>query len=88
MAGQYSFGQIYSNAGSGRFRDCKSFGEGVQYRASDTLLNAPKTDNPHASGTPAALAWNLGWDLAEANTGGNISKADLGSVAPVGIIPA
>ena len=83
-----SFGQEYANAGAGRLQDCKAFGEGVMYRAAGTAAAQPKTDNPHLANSATALAWNLGWDLAQANTGGIISKADLGSLAPVGIISA
>ena len=88
MAGQMSFGSSYNNAGAGRYRDGRAFGEGVMYRASGTAAAKPKANNPLDAGSEAALAWNLGWDLAEANAGGTISKADLGSLAPVGVISA
>jgi len=88
MAGQLSFGSAYNNAGAGQLRECKAFGEGIAYRASGTVLSVPKTDNPHESNSDAALAWALGWDLAEANVGFEISKADLGSTASVGVVPA
>jgi len=88
MSGKLSFGSKYNNAGAGQLRECKAFGEGVQYRASGTVLSVPKTDNPHEAGSDAAIAFDLGWDLAEANAGFEISRADLGSVASVGVVPA
>ena len=88
MAGQMSFGSTYGNAGAGRIRDCLAYGEGVIYRASGTVLSVPVTNNPHESGSESADAWDAGWTLADDNAGFEISVADLGSLAPVGVVPA
>jgi len=86
MAGQMSFGSDYNNAGAGRIRDGRAFSEGVMHRAQGTAVAYPITDNPLESGSEAAVAWDAGWTLAETNAGGEISKSDLGSLAPVGTI--
>lgn len=88
MAGQISFGSDYANAGAGRIRDGRAYAEGVLYRVSGTTASRPKANNPLESGSAAANAWDAGWDLAEANKGGTIDSADLGSLAPVGTILA
>jgi len=74
MAGKLCFGSTYNNAGSGHLRSSKSFCEGMGYRASGTAAAKPKTDNPHVTGSDAALAWNLGWDFATAASGGTIDS--------------
>lgn len=70
MAGKLCFGSDYNNAGAGHIRSSVAFCEGVAYRASGTALAAPKTDNPHVSGSEAADAWDAGWDAADADAGG------------------
>lgn len=59
-------------------KNSKAYCEGMAYRQSDTALNAPKEDNPHAAGSDASDAWDTGWGVADAAAGGNMSKADLG----------
>lgn len=54
---------------SGTLKSSKAFCEGMAYRASDTVLSVPKTANPHAVGSDAATAWDLGWDFATASAG-------------------
>ena len=87
MAGQYSTGKDLGNAGAGNLRLGTAYAEGVQYRASDTVLNVPITDNPLEPGSEAADAWDRGWTLANDNSGGQIPIADLGSLAPVAGVP-
>lgn len=64
------FGQELANAGAGRLSESKAFCEGIMWRAQGTALAFPKTDNPHVVGSPDAIAWDLGWDAAEAGAGG------------------
>lgn len=70
-----------------KVQNSKAFCEGMAYRASDTALNAPVTDNPHEAGSEAATCWAAGWDVAALSAGGNISKADLGCCAATPVVP-
>ena len=88
MPGKLCTGAPSNNIGAGRLSQSKSYCEGMAYRASGTAIAAPKTDNPHVAGSPDAVAWDLGWDLADTNTGGNISKADRGCCAATPTIAA
>lgn len=87
MAGQMSFGKIYNNAGAGNFREGRAFAEGIQFRASGTLVGAPKSANPLPTGSEAAEAWDAGWDFAEAGKSGSVPlDTSALSVAPVGLV--
>lgn len=87
MAGQMSFGKDYNNAGAGRFPEGRAYADGVLYRARGTSANFPKVRNPHLSNSEEFVAWDNGWDLAEANIGvGGIPANLLGSLAPTGTI--
>ena len=87
MAGKLCYGSAYNNAGAGTLRSSKSFCEGINYRAGGTLLGRPKVDNPHLAGSDAALAWNLGWDFAEASSGGALDTRGTCCAAPA-VVPA
>lgn len=88
MPGKLCQGGKRNNIGAGRLSGSKAYCEGMSYRASGTAIAKPKTDNPHAQGSEDSIAWNNGWDLAQVNVGGNISKADLGCCAATPTIPA
>ena len=81
MSGKMCFGSSYANAGAGHLRSSKAFCEGMAYRAEGTAAAQPKANNPHVSGSEAAVAWDLGWDFTDAAAGGEIStKATCCSV--------
>ena len=65
-------------------RISRAYCEGMGYRASGTLIGKPKVDNPHASSSEDAQAWDAGWDVAEANSAGTISAA---AMAPCAVNP-
>ena len=65
----------------------RAYCEGMTYRASGTALEKPVFDNPQPAGSEANAAWTRGWNVANGNTGGFISKADLGCCASVGLVP-
>lgn len=86
MPGKLCFGSTYNNAGAGRLQDSKAFCEGALYRASDTVLNVPITDNPHAPGSEAADAWDAGWTIADGASGTTLGA--VGCCAYIGDVPA
>lgn len=86
MAGKLCFGSTYNNAGAARIQDSKAFCEGAAYRATDTALNAPITDNPHESGSEAADAWDAGWTAADGAAGGELGI--VGCCAYIGTVQA
>lgn len=75
-----------NNAGAGLISQARAYSEGMFYRAAGTLVGQPKANNPYPVGSPDHDSWDAGWDLAEANKGGSISRADLGSCADPGAI--
>jgi len=86
MSGKLCFGATapQNNAGAGRIRTSNAFCEGINYRASGTAVAKPAADNPHESGSDAWNAWDDGWDLANAATGGTLGAQ--GCCAPTGTI--
>lgn len=62
-------------------KDSRAFCEGMQARVASTT-----TTNPHVAGTDAADAWDAGVAVADANEGGQISKADQGCCAAGGTV--
>lgn len=87
MAGKLCFGEQLANAGAGRIDQSKSFCEGMAYRATGTLLGAPKTGNPHVPGAPDAIAWDLGWDFAETGKSASVPLDTSGTCcAAVGLV--
>lgn len=82
MSGQLCMGTTYKNAHPGYSR---AFCEGMAHRASDTALNAPKTDNPYSDPDgELEIAWDNGWDAADAEAGNDLTKATAGCCALVG----
>ena len=79
MAGLKCNGGTIKSADS---RLSKAYCEGMAYRASDTALNAPKTDNPFATTNESenSVAWDAGWDAAD-GAGGTITGAIAGCCA-------
>jgi len=88
MAGKLCQGGIRNNIGAARLSGSKSYCEGMAYRSAGTAIAKPKVDNPHMQGSEDSIAWNNGWDLADANTGGTIDRSEAGCCAPTGIISA
>ena len=82
MPGQLCSGSVESEHAP--IKMSRSYCEGMAYRTTGVLLDAPKADNPHLAGTPEADAWDLGWDAAETHTGSTISVATAGCCALVG----
>jgi len=78
MAGQLCWGVAIKSSDK---RDTKAYCEGMAYRASDTALNAPITDNPHEAGSSAAVGWDAGWDIADGAAGSTISNLEAGCCA-------
>jgi len=71
------------NGGTIKSADVKlssSYCEGMAHRASDTALNAPVTDNPHAAASDAGKAWIAGYNAAD-GAGGTITSAISGCCA-------
>lgn len=64
MAGKMCTGATTNN--SYLPKETKAFSEGVYYRAGGLLAARPSTDNPHASGSSAYVAWLAGWTAADA----------------------
>lgn len=85
MAGQLCDGRLATDAKNGVIQNSKAYCEGMSYRASDTALNAPITDNPHESGSEAADAWDAGWTVADDAAGGAIDKDSAGCCAAAGL---
>jgi len=88
MPGKLCQGKNVHNAGAGRLSGSKAYCEGMSYRASGTGVAKPKTGNPHPANSEDGLAWGRGWDVGQANAGGQISKADRGCCAAAGVVPA
>ena len=84
MAGQLCAGSTQTTKNADPVNS-KAFCEGMAYRASDTALNAPVTDNPHEANSDASVSWIDGWDVAEAAAGGNIGKAEAACCAMEGV---
>lgn len=80
MAGQMCAGSTQPIK-NGELRNSKAFCEGMAYRASDTALNAPVTDNPHVANSDASVSWIDGWTVADDAAGSTISAADAGCCA-------
>ena len=72
MPGQLCTGTTIKN---GTIRDSKAFCEGMAYRTTGSAVAAPKANNPHAAGSDAAIAWDNGWDIADAAGGSTIGDA-------------
>ena len=72
MPGKLCTGAKTNNAGAGLFSQSKAYCEGMAYRATGTLLGAPKTGNPFVAGSPDAISGDLGWDFAEAGKSGSV----------------
>lgn len=85
--GKFCYGDSNKNSGAARISQSKAFCEGMGYRASDTVLSVPKTDNPYPDGSPDFVSWNLGWDKAETQAGGAITRA-LASCCATATVPA
>ncbi len=83
MAGKNCVGRV-TNSGS-TVKETKAYAEGAIYRASDTALNAPVTDNPHAAASDAGIAWIAGWDLAE-TLKDTTDTVPHGCLAPLGVV--
>ena len=86
MPGKLCTGAASNNAGN--LKNSKAYCEGIMYRASGTLLTRPIVSNPHEAGSEAAAAWDLGWTLAEANSGGTVDRTEAGCCAVTGTIAA
>lgn len=84
MAGQICAGSTQPIK-NGVLKNSKAFCEGMAYRAAGTAIAQPKTDNPHASGSDAAVSWEDGWDVAAAAAGSVISKANAACCAMSGV---
>ena len=76
MAGKQYTGVGSTNRYNPKFQ--KAFCEGMAYRASGTAAGKPKVNNPHISGSENYLAWNAGWDSADANKGGTLVPLNCG----------
>ena len=71
MAGKLCIGVPANNIGAGRIGESRAFCEGLAFRMASTAILAPKTDNPHLIvDSPDHVAWDEGWDKAEAAAGG------------------
>ena len=59
-------------------RSAKAFCEGLQFRSEGNGVSRPADANPHEVGSEDNLAWDRGWDVAQAaGTGsGFIDPAD------------
>lgn len=86
MSGKLCYGQQRNNSGAGTLQESKAYCEGIHYRAGGTAVQRPKTDNPHVDGSEAHAAWDLGWDLAQANAGDTVDRAEATCCAPTGTI--
>ena len=62
-------------------KETKAFSEGIYWRASGTIITAPITSNPHEAASDAGVAWQAGWNVANAAFSGTISQADAPCVA-------
>ena len=87
MPGKLCLGKPVNNIGAGRLGQSKAYCEGMAYRASGPFANVPITDNPHVAGSPDAISWDLGWNVADDASGGFISKANLGCCATTPAVP-
>lgn len=85
MPGQLCDGHALRTAKS---KDSKAYCAGMAYRASGYGDAVPVTDNPHESGSDAAVAWAAGWDAADAKVGGTMTQAEMGCCSVVADIPA
>lgn len=85
MAGKLYDGRDVTTPKNGVKKNTKAYCEGMSYRATGTAVQAPKVNNPHLAGSEAATAWDAGWDTADNNAGGTISKADAGPCGAGGV---
>ena len=85
MAGKLCNGTVENSAQP--FKDSKAYCEGMAYRASDTVLSVPITDNPHEADSESNASWAAGWTAA--NGAGTIDASEAGCCALVGaVVPA
>ena len=70
MAGKEYTGVGSTNRFNVKFQ--KAFCDGMAYRASGTAAGKPKANNPFSTSVDneCKLAWDSGWDSADANKGG------------------
>ena len=87
MPGKLCDGATMYNAGAGRLSASKAYCEAIAYRAAGSAIAHPKLFNPHPPSSEDGLAWDRGWDKAQASAGGELSKADRGCCAATGVIP-
>ena len=66
MAGKLCSGTADNNAGC--FKNSKAYCEGIDHRMATN--GATIGDNPHAVGSEAANAWDLGWTAIHSDAGG------------------
>lgn len=85
MAGRRCVGGLRGNGPE--VRESKAYCEGMAYRASDTASNVPVTDNPHEADSPAAIAWDNGWNVAQDALAGVIADEQLGCCAQTQVVP-
>jgi hypothetical protein len=85
MAGKMCTGVKTNNAALPS--QSRAYCEGMAYRATGTLITAPKVTNPHPAGSEDAVAWDLGWDYAEAGKSATVPLDTSGTCcAPVGLV--
>jgi len=76
MSGKNCNGQANNQAVNSR--NARSFCEGIQFRSEGNALTRPADANPHEAGSEDNLAWDRGWDVAQAAATGSgfIDPAD------------
>ena len=74
--GNLCFGSVYNNCGMAHVSDSKAFCKAIDFRVSGTALERPKANNPFPVGSSEAIAWDNGWDKAQASAGGVMGKAE------------
>ena len=60
-------------------KDSKAYCEGMNHRVATN--GATIGANPHAAGSDAANAWDLGWTVAQGEAGSEMTRALMGCCA-------
>ncbi len=85
MPGKLFDGRAKENAKNGVPQNSRGYCEGMLYRTTGTETTAPKSNNPHQTGSEIATAWDAGWDAAESVKGGTITRDIAGPCANSGL---
>ena len=90
MAGKLCFGSVYNNCGPAHISDSRAYCKAIDFRVSGTALERPKANNPFIAGSSEAIAWDHGWDKANASAGGtmDVSDAPCCAINPVKVVAA